>query len=112
MEFLIPPQFLYIIETAHNLGNKIFFVGLNEYELREIVASYLSLTEIKILFMEALKYSAIKGISSIDFHHRSKDLLWKTHYAFLQPINYQLLHKLRQQVKGFCFAHAHNFIQP
>jgi hypothetical protein len=28
-EYLIPPQFLYIIETAHNMGNSIYFVGLN-----------------------------------------------------------------------------------
>jgi hypothetical protein len=62
--------------------------------------------------MESLKYSAIKGINDITFHQRSKNLLWKMHYTFLQPINYQLIHKIRQQVKGFCFAHNYNFIQP
>jgi hypothetical protein len=62
--------------------------------------------------MEALKYSAKKGISDIEFHHRSKEVLWKMHYSFLQPINYQLLQKIRQEIKGYTFAHAHNFIAP
>ncbi len=28
-EYHVPPQFLYIIETAHNMGNRIYFAGLN-----------------------------------------------------------------------------------
>lgn len=34
------------------------------------------------------------------------------HYSFLQPINYQVLNNMRKQIKGFCFANPHNFIQP
>jgi hypothetical protein len=63
--------------------------------------------------MEALKHSAsVKSISSSGFHHMNKEILWKMHYSFLQPINYQLLNKLREQIKGYSFAHAYNFIQP
>jgi hypothetical protein len=50
-EYSIPPEYIPIIEAAHNLGNTIYFVGLNEYDIREIVAAYLSVNEIKILFM-------------------------------------------------------------
>ena len=39
-------------------------------------------------------------------------MLWKMHYSFLQPINHQLLQKMRQEIKGYTFAHAHNFIAP
>lgn len=61
--------------------------------------------------MEALKHTPHFTPSTL-FHHRSKELLWKMHYAFLQPINHQVLTNIRKQVKGFCFAHAHHFIQP
>ncbi len=65
------------------------------------------------MFMESLKYSAnIKNLSNLTFYNKSKELLWKMHYDFLQPINYQLIHKLRQELKGYCFAHPYHFIRP
>ena len=39
------------------MQNKIYFIGLNEYELRLILSSYLKLQDVKILFMESMKHA-------------------------------------------------------
>jgi hypothetical protein len=42
-EYNVPPEFVPIVEAAHNLDNKIYFIGLNEYDIRQIIASYMNL---------------------------------------------------------------------
>jgi len=34
----------------------MYFVGLNEYDIREILANYMKLAEAKVFFMECLNY--------------------------------------------------------
>lgn len=46
------------------------------------------------------------------FHQKSKEMLWKMHYSFLQPISYQSIHNMRQKIKGYFFANPFDFIKP
>lgn len=63
--------------------------------------------------MDTLKYAKeAKTPSGRQFNQSAREYLWKAHYTYLQPINYQLLKKLRAKVKGPCFAHPYNFEAP
>jgi len=79
------------------MDNKIYFIGINEYELRNILSSYLSLVDIKNLFMECVKEGFQNDIlNKKEFYHLSKDILWLNHYSFLQPINHQIINTIKK----------------
>jgi hypothetical protein len=47
---------LYIIETAHNFDNKIYFGGINEYDFRNVLWLYHTVDELKTMFVNAMHY--------------------------------------------------------
>jgi hypothetical protein len=115
-EYSVPPEYIPIVESAHNLHNKIYFIGLNEFDLRRMVSLYFTLSEAKAFFMETLNYVYESRESDEDvtkyFKFRCKEYLWREHYLFLQPINYQQIQTFKRNIKGYCFAHPYNFIKP
>jgi hypothetical protein len=46
------------------------------------------------------------------FRFRAKEYLWKMHYQYLQPINYQQLTMFKKKVKGYYFVHPYSFLRP
>ena len=50
-EFNVPPEYLHIFQTAHNMGNNIYMVGMNQYDIRILLGVCLSLNDVKELFM-------------------------------------------------------------
>ncbi len=47
---------LFVIETAHNFDNKIYFGGINEYDFRNVLWLYHTVEELKTMFVNAMHY--------------------------------------------------------
>ena len=60
--------------------------------------------------MESMKHAG-EG-NQPEFHHKAKEYLWKKYYSFLQPISYQMIANVRQEIRGYCFGHSYQFIRP
>ena len=89
-------------------------MGFNEYDLRQLLGIYLTLDDAKELFMECVKSGTEQGIIEDPylFRHHSKQVLWKMHFVYLQSINYELMRRLKKNLKGICFAHSYVFNKP
>ena len=71
-ELKVPKQYLSIFEEAMNHNSQIYFSGLNQYALRKILTSAMSLEELKSLFLNSLKHAKQQSSDVSHFNYHSK----------------------------------------
>lgn len=97
-----------LVQDAFLNDNPIYFAGMNEYALRNVLCCFYSLNDLKTLFIDCLKYSSANSNEFENFHLYAREFITGKSFDVLIPIQVSLLKdKLKMIGEGVVMAHSY-----
>ena len=86
-----------LVELATFNENPIYFVGINEYALRNVISNFLNLKGVKALFMKSLHFAAGLDQDIRNYELKARELLYLENYQEIFRIeNGEIIKKINE----------------